>query len=442
MASLDSLPCEILFQIFRDSPPQELCRLSYTCKRLEALAGTCLWSEIELHEKGYHESSSELTEPQPFRQNKRFYHDSKRVGWQSDIEERARRLFTSLQTLHTHNKERLKELTGRVKSLCTVIEPSWYPSHDESSTSASVWNLLPFFTNLVSLEIHGKPDASQIQWNNTHQPNISAPPLSKLRFAKLFGYVPRPVATFVLRSDEMLKRLELGILDAPIPSNIGIRIEDDQNRDRWEVNARSVVPRSLGGFFPDTLPSFPKLRHVYLCQPCNPHGDYFGQSDAWSISAEQASLETWRRLLLATSRTLETLVLEQRPGAGMEENEGFSEEEFLNTGISGAGNKAIVESLGGSLIDKTAFPSLNKVYLYGFVATSRARRSATPETPGEWLMRGLEAREVSCEARRGKWCLFDQDSGIAPWAKWDGEGVSNIHDGYMGIRWYTLLAKV
>ncbi|SPJ74148.1 uncharacterized protein FTOL_03878 [Fusarium torulosum] len=440
MASFDSLPCEILFQIFRDSSSQELCRLSYSCKRLEAVAGTCLWSEIELHEKGYHESSSELSEPPPFRPNKRFYHGSERVGLQSDIEERARKLFTLLQALHTHNKERLKELVGRVKSLCTVIEPSWHPGRDGSSNFISVWNLLPYFTNLESLEIHGRPDA--LKWNNTPRPEISAPPLSKLRFAKLIGYIPKHVATYILRSDTMLERLELGILDAPIPSDVGIRLEDDQNRDRWEVNARSVVPRPLGDFFPDIPPSFPKLRHIYLCQPCNPHGDYFDQSDAWSISAEQACLETWRRLLSASSQTLETLVLEQRPGAGMEENEGFSEEEFLNTGISGAGNKAIVEVLGDSLIHKTAFRSLNQVYLYGFVAKSRARGRSTPETPGEWLMHGLERRGVSCEARRGKWCLFDQDTGVAPWAKWDGEGVSNIHDGYMGIRWYTLLAKV
>lgn len=203
MISLDSLPCEILFQIFCDSSPQELCRLSYTCKRLEAVAGTCLWSEIELHERGYHESSSELSEPPPFRPNKRFYHGSKRNGLQSDMEERARKLFTSLQTLQTHDKERLKELTGRVKDLCTVLEPSWHPGHDGLSNFISVLNLVPYFTNLESLEIHGRPEG--FKSDDTPRPDISASPLSKLRFAKLFGYVPKPVATYILRSDTMLR---------------------------------------------------------------------------------------------------------------------------------------------------------------------------------------------------------------------------------------------
>ncbi|KAF4997447.1 hypothetical protein FGRMN_3811 [Fusarium graminum] len=438
MASLDHIPHEILYQIFHSCSPQELCCLTYTCKRLELVAGTCLWSEIELHENGYHESSSGLSEPVPHKPRKPFYHSSKKTGWQSDIGKRAEKLFISLQTLHAHNEDRLIELTRRVRRLCTVIEPSWHPKQNEVVDPTSVWNLLPYFRNLESLELHG--DSDTIKSNNIVS-EILSPPLTRLRFAKLFAYIPRPIATYILRSGTILEHLELGILDEPISCEAGIDAEDDQNRDRWDVNARGVVPRPLGDFFPQPPLSFPKLKHLCLCEPCNAHEDYYGQSDAWSRSSELASLETWKRVLLSSSQALETLVLEQRPGAGVEENEGFSEEEFLNSGVTGAGNRVLVETLGDILLDETTFCKLRRVYLYGLIANSNLRKGSPRKTPADWLMQGLGEREVYCEARRGKWCLFDQENGKTSWAKWDGDGTSNIHDGYMGIRRYTLLAK-
>ncbi|KAF4442353.1 hypothetical protein F53441_11781 [Fusarium austroafricanum] len=434
MASLDTLPCEILLQIFNDNSPQDLCCLSYTCKRLGSIAGACFWKDIELHERGYHKSSAELNEPLPYKSPNRFYHNTKRNGWRSGINKRAEKLFTLLQTLHARDEERLKELAGRVKCLCTVIEAFWHPGESLVEDSVSVWNLLPYFTNLEYLELHGN------QWEDL--PEIRAAPLSKLRFAKLFGYIPRPVATYVLRSEKTLERLELGMLDQPVSRDAGIAVEDDMNRGRRQISSGGAVPRPLGDFFPNTSTSFPRLTHLYLCQPSNSWGDYFNQSNSWSVSAEKSSLEAWRKLLLASSRTLETLVLEQRPAAGEEDNEGFSEEEFLNTGATGFGDRALVETLGRTIIDKDALPKLSQVYLYGLVARPRARGRPPHETPADWLLHGLEGRGVTCEARRGKWCLFDQDSGETNWAKWAGDGNYNVHDCYMGIRWYTLLAEV
>ncbi|KAF5670069.1 hypothetical protein FHETE_4752 [Fusarium heterosporum] len=438
MASLGHMPYEILYQIFHSCSPQELCCLTYTCKRLELVAGTCLWSEIELHGDGYHELSSELSEPLPHKSRKPFYRSSKKTGWQSDISKRAERLFTLLQTLHARNEDRLIELTGRVRRLCTVIEPNLHPKQDEVLNLTSVWNLLPYFKNLESLELHG--DFDTIKSSNVVS-EIVAPPLTKLRFAKLFAYIPRHVATYILKSGTILERLELGILDEPISCEAGIDAEDDQNRDRWDANARGVIPRPLGDFYPQSPLSFPKLKHLYLCQPCNAHEDYYGQSDAWSMGSELASLESWKRVLLSSGQTLETLVLEQRPGAGVEENEGFSEEEFLNSGVTGAGSRVLVETLADTLLEETTFCKLKRVYLYGLVANPKLRKGLPQDTPADWLIQGLGERRISCEARRGKWCLFDQDTGKASWAKWDGDGTSNIYDGYMGICQYTLLAK-
>ncbi|KAF5980202.1 hypothetical protein FBULB1_5330 [Fusarium bulbicola] len=399
MASLDSLPCEILLQIICDSSPQELCRLIYTCRRLASVAGGCLRRDIELHEKGYHESSAELNEPAPYKSPNRFYHDSKRDGWQSDISERAESLFTMLQTLHTHDKGRLRDVAGRVKSLCTAIEPEWKPNEASVAEPVSIWKLLPYFKNLEYLELHGIYGTS----DRRELEEIRERPLTKLRFAKLFAYIPRAVSTYVLQAHETLERLELGMLDQPIPNTVDLSEQDAESRGR--------------------------------------HGDYFNQQNSWSTAAERDSLEAWKRLILASSGTLETLVVEHRPEAGIEDNEGFSEDEFLSTGKTGAGNRALVDAIGHIIIDKENLPRLKQVYLYGFVA-GRSSEASSAKTPGDWLIHGLGVREVTCEARRGKWCLFDQDSGETKWAKWTGDGNSNLHDGYMGIRWYSLLAQV
>ncbi|KAF5635954.1 hypothetical protein F52700_5267 [Fusarium sp. NRRL 52700] len=437
MASLDSLPCEILLQITRDNSPQELCHLSYTCKRLASVAGGCLWRDIELHERGYHESSAELNEPAPYKSPNRLYHNSKRDGWQSDISERAKSLFTMLQMLYTHDEGRLRDVAGRVKSLCTVIEPEWKPDESPMAEPVSVWKLIPYFKNLEYLELHGANETSKYE----ELDEIRDKPLRNLRFAKLFAYIPRSVATYVLQSQQTLERMELGMLERALPNTIDIVEQDAGDHDLWEREPRGVIPRPLGCFVSDPRVRFPNLKHLYLCSPCNSRGDYFHQHSSWSIYAERDSLEAWERLILGSRQTLETLVIEHRPAAGIEENEGFSEDEFLSTGKTGAGNRALMDVIGDIIIDEEKLPRLKRVYLYGFVA-GRSSEPSLAETPGDWLMHGLGARKVTCEARRGKWCPFDQDSGEANWAKWTGHGNGNLHDCYMGIRWCSLLAQV
>ncbi|EKJ77668.1 hypothetical protein FPSE_02166 [Fusarium pseudograminearum CS3096] len=438
MTTIDSLPVEILFQIFHYSSPQELWCLSLTCKRLGLIASTCLWSDIELHEKGYHESSAEIVHPPPYRTTPRPYNTSGRHGWHSDIYKRAEKLFTLLHNLHTNDEARLAQLAGRVRSLCTVIDPIWQSELDQRANT--IWNILPYFTRLESLELHGIP-------STVHNGNVGirlsvVQPLANLKFAKLFAYIPRDVATYVLRSNASLERLELGMLDDPKPGDIGIESVDNLNFTRQQTYRGGVIPRSLGGFFPEYSPSFQKLKYIHFCQPCNSRGDYFNQMNAWSAYADKAALGSWKNILVASCQTLETLILDQRPGAGVEDNEGLSEEEFLNTGSSGLGNKGIIESLGSMLTSESELPRLSQVYLYGFVVRSPLRRRPSEETPGDILLHGLKRRGANCEARRGKWCLFDQETGKTSWAKWDGDGCTNLHDEYMGVKWYTVMAKV
>ena len=376
----------------------------------------------------------------PCRTHRRQYNSSTRDGWQSDIYKRAEKFFALLQSLYRDDQARLKQLASRVKSLCTVIEPSWGTSGRTVESAVSIWCLLPYFTNLRVLEFHGGSSTfSHDDDSGSHFPN--APPLGSLVFAKLFAYIPREVAAYVLRSSQTLERLELGMLDDPMSINAGINPDDNMNHIEGQMNLGGVIPRPLGGFLPGNCVSFPRLKHLYLCQPCNSRGDFFNQRNFWSKRAEQDSLECWKSIILASSKTLETLVMDQRPGAGVEENEGFSEEEFLNTGFTGAGNKTLVEAFENILSSDRAIPSLKQMYLYGFIVKSRLRRGLS-ETPADRLLNGLEIRGVKCEARRGKWCLFDQDTGTTSWAKWDGDGCSNLHDMYMGVRWYTLLTKI
>ncbi|RGP73183.1 hypothetical protein FLONG3_6499 [Fusarium longipes] len=311
---------------------------------------------------------------------------------------------------------------------------------DNVADSMSIWNLLPYFTNLESLELHGS--FNPLDNGNSGLSLSNARPLANLKFAKLFAYIPRNVAAYILRSNDSLECLELGMLDDPKPGDPGIDSGDNVNFVEQVDYQGGVIPRPLGGFFSDSSPSFRKLKHLHLCQPCNSRGDYFNQRNAWSAYTEQTSLQSFTNILRASCETLDTLVLDQRPGAGVEDNEGFSEDEFLNTGLTGQGNKVLAKTLENMIADMSELPKLKQVYLYGVIVSSRLRRGTSEETPGDKLLDGLERRGVKCEAMRGRWCLFDQESGKTTWARWDGDGCTNVHDEYLGIRWYTVLAKV
>jgi hypothetical protein len=104
---------------------------------------------------------------------------------------KAQSLFTLLQMLHGSDLERLRIITRRVKHLCTVVEGSWSrmqcqretPPISETEEVIPIWNLIPFFTNLQSLELHGSHVGRQEYERPI--PHITAPSLADLRFAKL-----------------------------------------------------------------------------------------------------------------------------------------------------------------------------------------------------------------------------------------------------------------
>ncbi|KPM41890.1 hypothetical protein AK830_g4646 [Neonectria ditissima] len=459
--SLVTLPDELFLAITSCLTPHELARLMRTCKRFNALVEPIFWTNIELHEVGFHESSAELKEPPPFIPvSERLYHRKQPWGSGQGAQVKAEKLFLLLQLLHDEDFDRMQELTKRVRNLCTVIEPGigpWDEVKQERKDVIQIWQLLQFFTNLETLELHGDHYYSEEYELDT--PEFTAPPLN-LRFAKLFGYIPKSVARWVIRAGDSLERLELGMLDRPISTSRSsepnfsplpeenLAEPDDEYSDWGSLREETVIPRPQSGFLPDVGQlSLSRVKHLSFCQPSPGDGSSIDYS--WSSRAEDACLDDWQGLIQAAGPTLETLVLEQRPAAEYIEQDGVSELEYLRRD-SGSGNGPLV-GMVMSLVANNVLPELKKVYLYGMVAGEDVNRRPSEDFSAGRLMTLLEARKIQCEARLGQWCPFDDSPGYAFWASWDGEESEDDYedeedeeyeDEESKMKWNTLLASV
>lgn len=434
---LERLPAEIFLNITANLYTHDLAQLSYCSKALAALVVPLLWTDIEFHDQDYHESPLELNDPPPFRRpSSRLHHNPMRKrGRRSDLV-----FFFMLVELHGNDLERLKVLASRVKHICTDIMPmcppvkiAVGPSRSLDVNTIQVWHLLPFFSNLESLELHGD-HPSKAKWEQTVD-DITEPPPSRLRFAKLFRYIPRAVAAWVLRAGSTLERLELGMLDRPISTCLANDpefkplpeenklAEDDPDGPEWgSLYGEFVIPRPLGDFLPSSGRvrnpselSLPKLKHLYLCQPTYSQGrssnagagDYY----TWSSRAEESCLEDWRAILRATSATVETLVLEQRPAGEWIELDGIESRDWMIDCIDTHAGDGLIDMVL-TIMAKTGLKKLRHVYLYGMSCYEDELESNTEyKTSAGSLLRALQAVGVHGEARRGMWCGFDNDNG-------------------------------
>ncbi|KAI8714876.1 F-box domain-containing protein [Fusarium sp. LHS14.1] len=139
---------------------------------------------------------------------------------------------------------------------------------------------------------------------------------------------------------------------------------------------------------------------------------------------------------------LETLVLERRPGAEVLEKQFHSEVCFILKNSLGTGNRALVEMLEEILPQDGAFPSLKRVYLYGFAVGQDSTLKPSKSTPGGRLMNLLKKLNVTCEARLGRWTEFIGIANEARWAKWDGEDREYQDESQPDMKWDTLMARV
>ncbi|KAF7552410.1 hypothetical protein G7Z17_g4363 [Cylindrodendrum hubeiense] len=450
------LPDELLLCVTSWLTPHELARLMRTCKRFNALVEPLLWTDIELHEAGFHESHQELKDPPPLIPTyRRAYHRKQGWGCGQGARDKAAKFFTVLQILHDEDPSRLQELTRRVRNLCSVAQPElkpWDEANGKWLGAVQIWQLLPYFTNLETLELHGDNYYSSKYEEAT--PEFTMPPLN-LRFAKLFGYIPRSVARWVLRGGGTIERLELGMLDRPISTygtsepefpplpEENLAESDDDESYYGSLCDEAIVPRPQSGFLPEASEcDLPRVKHLYLCQPSEGNYETTAGDYSWSKRAEKACLADWRKIIQMAGQTLETLVLEQRPGAQYNESRIVTEAEFIRTDISGVGNTALVLMVE-ELIKDEELPELKKVYLYGMTVDEDSEGRPSANVPAGRFMTLLDSQAVQCEARLGQWCYFDYGPGCTNWARWDGsDDEDEEEDEEPKMKWSTLLASV
>ncbi|KAF9767179.1 hypothetical protein IL306_000307 [Fusarium sp. DS 682] len=454
--TLDTLPSEIQLQIFSQVTPHDLSVIARISKSLNEIVTPLLWNDIEFHEEGYHESNHELKVPPPARDpTRRPYHSKRLYGPGTRM--KAVRFFGILQRMHRENPGRLEQITKRVKHLCTVIDHLWRFVERNNDFlvlgGIQVWHLLPYFSNLETLELYGGWYYSEEEEKQVSE--ITGPPL-KLRFLKLSGYMPREVPAWLLKAGDTLERLELDMLGQPISTQLShdperfkplpsekLGMNDDDESDYGSLSGEIVIPRPLGDFLTayEGELRLPKLRHLLLGQPAQSTESSDFMEYSWSKRAETSCYDNWRKILKASIKTLKTLVLEQRPAADYFENRGCSEEEWMEERICSHASQTLLEIVETAISEADSV-SLGSVYLYGIAA-------GTEEDgyPAGEFMQFLEDRGVECEARRGKWCFFDKQDGTVVWCPWDAAYDSDededIGENYGSkTKWDTVLMKV
>ncbi|CAH0051879.1 unnamed protein product [Clonostachys solani] len=448
--SLTTLPNEVLSRVLKTLCDSDLCRLSLTCRHLMSAAEPELWSFLEFHKSDYHHTWDLDVPPHfipPTKRHPKPIMASTDNSYQCQL--RGEKFFKMLRESYSNNPARLQVACYRVTHLCTVVNPE----------GPLCGIILSFFQNLETLELHGTDPNADFEEIPEH--DITWPSLPRLRFAKLFGHIPRNIVKWIMKSSSTLERLEIGLLDRPICPGEGEwgrydPLPEEAIGTMWNGTADygslngdegMLIPRPMGGFLPDGVElDLPKLKHLYLCSPArDPHnnGDT-GSEDggfeedelngeyqmkySWSTRAEEATFTAWRRLLLGSRESLEVLVLDQQTGAEYTEGDAMGPEDYVKLNRAGHVNHALVALVQDLITDRNLFPALKWVYLYGFAVGVRPETRPDLKVPGGRLMLALRERGVQCEARLGGWCYFDYAGGSANWAAWGYTSRDPAHD--------------
>lgn len=289
-----SLPQDVLLHIYSFLPHHTLTTLAVVSKRFGALAETQIWTDIEFHQGGYHESTAELKNPPPVvaPYSRRYHNREQCTRWQSPYwngqRSKASSFFTMLEVIARQDLEHAKELGSRVRTLCTVLDwmnhPTWAT---EFVKLEYTWNIFPLFLSLTRLELHGVWEPSKDGHGRSF--DMHAPPLSQLRYLKLFGYFPQGFMRYTLRSAPTLERLELGVLNAPVGYNSAddrrnpppswkpaTERNSDDNTDLYNDKDDTDI-FNIGEIAPRPMPLFPTARclrfrnsdtFIYASRPC------------------------------------------------------------------------------------------------------------------------------------------------------------------------------
>ncbi|KAF4949952.1 hypothetical protein FGADI_8553 [Fusarium gaditjirri] len=436
---VENLPQEITLEIISHMSAHDLTVLARVSQYLNRFVQPRLWTVIELHHTSIHDPGRlcPRNKPRPGQSARTLIFAEKfRQGTL-----KAESLLQMFEPLSSgaleEDKERLKALASRVRSLSLVLRGNF---------ELKQWYLLQHLANLTRLELHGSHEF--LGWDYLSQENEStlleqldlpsASP-SKLRHVKLYGYIPRSLAAWVLKTGVNIERLELGMLEG------GIEIEDPAGHFRrgepWTpyhfypasmMRVRNQewrpIPRPLQSFLPSEVLAdeqggklefgLPRLKHLHLCQPSR--GDDAIATDSlyyWSVRTERAAHKTWREILVASKMSLETLVLEQRIGTS-EHLQSMQTDLFKQPDPSGVGSEKLLHMIGTLLTQDADFPALKRVELRGMFVNADENGHPVPGSPVGDFMVLMRDNGVRCEARRGGMCWFDGDYGGAEWDAW------------------------
>jgi hypothetical protein len=429
---LENFPQEIILEITSYMSVHDLTVLTRVSRHFNHFVQPRLWNAIELHHASFHDPGRLCPSTR-----RSIFAQMSRLGTL-----KAKSLLKMFEPLSSggleKDLEQRKAIASRVRSLSLVLR---------GDCESKSWYLLQHLTNLTYLEVHGSHE--WLGWNYLYQENEStlleqldlprAGP-SNLRHVKLYGYIPRSFAAWVLKTGVKLERLELGMLEG------GVEVEDPASGhihrgEPWTpyhfypANMMRVrgqqwlpIPRPLRSFLPSEVLedeenqklelSLPRLKHLHLCQPCR--GDdaiAAGKLYYWSVRTERAAHKSWRQILVASRLTLKTLVLEQRFGVQMSMRDKYPEL-FKQPDPRGIGSTKLLHMIGTLLTQDYNFAALKQVELRGMFVSSDERGHPAPGSPVGDFMVLMQKIGVKCQARRGCMVWFDGDYGGADWDAW------------------------
>lgn len=367
-ATLANLPHEMLLHIFARLAPPDLARLSVVSQRVGGVAELLLWTDIELHQRFWHELRDRRRERDglpvppgeeklPQRRDRCYFplvaHCGKGGGVEvsKTCDRRANGFFRACG-----EKGRV---ASRVRSLCTVVNRTVIEGNpgDLKGFTLLGWDVFAHLINLERLELHGawEEELEDDEGNDDEDDKkkekfggwASAPPLPRLRSATLYGYLPRNLVRYVLRSAPTLERLELGVLDEPKGSLDG----DDDDDSYWGAeyapsDGVSYAPRPLALYLDEegmgheveeekgevgeemgvyesgsneVLKNikFPNLKYLHLCKPseCRPSRyNGYESSIKYSYAAEEGSTRDWELLVRAAAASRKKEAIEGEEG--------------------------------------------------------------------------------------------------------------------------------
>ncbi|KAH7316822.1 hypothetical protein B0I35DRAFT_434060 [Stachybotrys elegans] len=440
MASpLESIPLETLDHILSFLPIGEVARLARTSKHLSIIVTPLLWSDIHFGYTGWSQHDPTVFRPP----HKYAFHD--------DPPEADRdALLEVLLTLHKSDPDRMQALTARVKHLGGYMEHVWSPFQNRETGEISVdtipsWHLIPYFSNLETLDLCAGYFSGTGKEIFLPPIDATAPALPRLRAVRLFGYIPRTAAQFILKSGPTLEHLELGLLDRPIcegnfpplpEENLNLS-SDESGSDYGSLFGYEMIPRPLGNFLPPSAGgngepaiSLPKLKHLRLVQPSR--NREWSNEYNWSTRAEEACLLAWRGILRAAGASLEVLVLDQRPAAVENVADSESEHEYVGGRSDPQGHRQLIGMVQSVMMEGQGLEKLKQVYLAGIDVGITIKGRETGTTLAREFMYFLRTRGVKCEARVGKWCMFERFVGVVydSTFSWEGSEVDGDQGDY------------